>query len=207
MMSKESIQKRNEAFIGRVFGRLKVIEFSHVAKNHVTCWKCVCDCGKIGTFRRDGLMKGTTKSCGCLLRESVSLRMKGNKIRRKPKGESGFGMVLNSYRKKAEYSAQEFDNSDEFKTEFRRLTKMNCHYCGVEPRQVKRVEIDSYSTREAVENSEYVYNGIDRIDSNKGYVLGNIVSCCYHCNLAKSDYPVEEFREWLKRAYQHFCEW
>ena len=35
--------------------------------------------------------------------------------------------------------------------------------------------------------------GLDRVDSSKGYFLGNVVSCCRVCNQAKSDRTQQEF--------------
>jgi hypothetical protein len=35
--------------------------------------------------------------------------------------------------------------------------------------------------------------GLDRLDSNKGYEMGNVVSCCYICNTIKNEHlTVEE---------------
>lgn len=42
------------------------------------------------------------------------------------------------------------------------------------------------------------YNGLDRVDSNLGYVAGNVVPCCRWCNQAKSSRPVGEFLTWLR---------
>jgi hypothetical protein len=36
-------------------------------------------------------------------------------------------------------------------------------------------------------------NGIDRVDNNKGYMEGNVVTCCETCNLAKSSQNPQEF--------------
>ncbi len=36
-------------------------------------------------------------------------------------------------------------------------------------------------------------NGVDRVDSSRGYVKDNVVSCCKHCNLAKRDRTAEDF--------------
>jgi 5-methylcytosine-specific restriction endonuclease McrA len=44
-----------------------------------------------------------------------------------------------------------------------------------------------------------VGHGIDRINSNKGYVEQNVRPCCTQCNLAKNQYTEMEFREWLER--------
>lgn len=37
------------------------------------------------------------------------------------------------------------------------------------------------------------WNGIDRIDNNKGYITENCVTCCKHCNVAKNTQSQEEF--------------
>jgi len=53
--------------IGKRFGRLEVIGFSHT-EDERGYWKCRCDCGNetvvSGTSLRRG--RGATKSCGCL---------------------------------------------------------------------------------------------------------------------------------------------
>ena len=46
---------------------------------------------------------------------------------------------------------------------------------------------------------DYIYNGIDRVDSNIGYIFENCVPCCKLCNMAKKEYPVEEFKEWIAK--------
>jgi hypothetical protein len=59
-----------EDMAGRVFGRLTVLNFSHVAKKR-SYWRCVCGCvaGTVRIVRTDHLKSGNTKSCGCLQRE------------------------------------------------------------------------------------------------------------------------------------------
>ena len=63
---------------GMRFSRLTVISRAddYVAKNGatVTRWKCVCDCGTETIARAQNLVKGTTRSCGCLRREMAALR-------------------------------------------------------------------------------------------------------------------------------------
>lgn len=41
---------------------------------------------------------------------------------------------------------------------------------------------------------------LDRVDSNKGYIISNIVSCCKICNRAKSNMDIWDFVCWLKKA-------
>ena len=60
--------------------------------------------------------------------------------------------------------------------EFNTLIKEPCHYCNI--------------------IQERGFNGIDRLDSNTGYVLDNCVSCCKTCNFMKCSLSADVF---LKR--------
>jgi len=55
---------------GDIFGRLKVEEFSHKNKWYKRFWKCRCECGSICIVIEKSLLKGETKSCGCLRKET-----------------------------------------------------------------------------------------------------------------------------------------
>lgn len=41
---------------------------------------------------------------------------------------------------------------------------------------------------------QVIYNGIDRIDSSKGYKEENIVTCCKYCNNMKNNLSLEDFK-------------
>ena len=49
------------SIIGKKFGALTVLEYEGDSM-----WKCLCDCGNIKSVRRDSLITGNTKSCGCI---------------------------------------------------------------------------------------------------------------------------------------------
>lgn len=53
------------------------------------------------------------------------------------------------------------------------------------------------------EHGQFLFNGIDRIDSLKGYILENVVTCCYQCNYAKSDLDIEEFKNLVIMIYKN----
>lgn len=56
---------------GNRYGRLTVLnEDATVKISQKRKWICKCDCGKEKSIKQDGLMVGTTKSCGCLARET-----------------------------------------------------------------------------------------------------------------------------------------
>lgn len=63
---------------------------------------------------------------------------------------------------------------------FRTLINMECFYCG-----------------------KPAPNGIDRRDNSKGYIKGNCVACCKHCNYAKGDLSEEVFKIWIQRLVKN----
>lgn len=52
--------------VGQKFNQLTVLSFSHFAKEQYPHWLCQCDCGETKVVDQYKLVKGTTKSCGCL---------------------------------------------------------------------------------------------------------------------------------------------
>ena len=53
--------------VGNKYGRLLVVDRIRKFENNRwrTYYKCNCECGKTITTRNDGLVRGTTLSCGC----------------------------------------------------------------------------------------------------------------------------------------------
>ena len=60
---------RRKDRVGEKFGRLTIIEFSHVNAKYVSFWKCKCDCGNEVVVDVSSLVTGNTVSCGCYGRE------------------------------------------------------------------------------------------------------------------------------------------
>ena len=68
---------------GQRFGRLTVIKQAPALKkeyqystSYRTMWHCECDCGESVIVAGQNLIRGITKSCGCLRREHASRRLK-----------------------------------------------------------------------------------------------------------------------------------
>ncbi len=139
-------------------------------------WSCVCECGNVHKVRSTHLTNGAVKSCGCINKE---------------KGEnSGRTFLLAEYRCGARDRGLMWDLTIE---EFSTLTSSNCVYCGIEPRYEKITK----------HNKTYKYNGIDRIDSNIGYVTTNVVSCCGICNRGKSNMDNRAWEEHLNQLVKY----
>ena len=98
--------------------------------------------------------------------------------RRNP--DAGFKWFVQNYKKSAAQRGFAFALSDE---EMRDISSRECHYCGAPPSRVSRRGC----------HAPYVYNGIDRVDTERGYVPGNVVTCCFECNVMKGTLDVGKF--------------
>jgi 5-methylcytosine-specific restriction endonuclease McrA len=85
--------------------------------------------------------------------------------------------------------------------EYQNLIHQPCTYCGDIDSNVMR---DRLRIKVPISGTVVRYNGIDRIDSSKGYVTGNVVPCCKRCNIAKNDMTFDEWREWSQRLADNF---
>lgn len=182
--------------IGKRFGRLEVINFFEVRKKEAR-WRCRCDCGNEIIASTANLNKGHVTSCKCLqkeiCRETIKIAREYNKL---PEGESEFRCLYRDYRSNSEKKNRTFNLSLE---EFRSLASGNCFYCGVEP-----FNSTNHSERS---NGKFIYNGIDRVDNEKGYEKDNVVSCCKICNHAKHTLSQKEFMEYLYRITRKYKEY
>lgn len=159
-------------------------------KKGTTYYKCQCDCGKHRDVTVSELNRASVSSC-------TDCAKFGNSRLRVPAGESGFLNLFINYRNRAKTKNITF-NID--KDDFRVMTKLNCYYCNKEPSQAI---VCTSNSKVNAERSSYIYNGIDRIDSGKGYELENCVSCCKSCNMAKLVLGFDEFLSLVERIYKY----
>lgn len=132
------------------------------------------------------------RSCGCQKRNSSLWKSAGAKNRtwQLPSGQAAFNSLYASYKNRALRAGKQFELSIEH---FSALTKQPCSYCGSEPSQV----IKGLGKT----SGDYTYNGIDRVDSSKGYTPENVVPCCKLCNFMKLDHNKDEFLQHIKKIY------
>jgi len=192
---------RNKIIPGQRFGRLIVVRQTEVINSHHDrIWECLCDCGTPKHASTNHLRSKSTKSCGCLKRETDIAKGKiiqasGVLTTKKPFGEASFNVLYGQYRSNAKKRNIELGLTKE---EFKIFTKQNCFYCGIEPKQKC---IAHQTNPKHKTNGEYIYNGIDRCDSSKGYTLDNCVACCGKCNEAKNSLNVNEFYAYIEKVY------
>lgn len=67
------------SLVGQKFGKLTVLSINKRKKVYCIC---KCDCGKITQTRKDSLLNGHTKSCGCLQKDTAKkLKTKHNLVK------------------------------------------------------------------------------------------------------------------------------
>lgn len=185
--ARERGQKKVKNILGNVYGRLTVVELVEgVRRGRQRVWRCRCECGNEIQTTGSLLRNGHSRSCGCLRKE---LSVQRGRERALPPGKAAMNQLWSRYRRGSRSRKLGFSLERAF---FEKLVLSDCHYCGVEPRQVMK---DKYGR-----NGGLVYNGIDRVDPSKGYETDNVVACCHPCNRAKSDFAVDEFFAWAKRV-------
>lgn len=169
---------------GKKFGRWTVIKrvnpFSRVNGYK---WLCKCDCGTIRKVRGLGLRNGTSTSCGCYHKEIAGL---SNKL---DSGIASFRRKYHHYKSRSREIGRKWELTEE---QFKKITQKDCYYCGAKPNN---------RCGNKSGNGDYIYNGIDRVNNEKGYTIDNIVPCCKICNLGKRDLTVSEFKDWIGRVY------
>lgn len=173
---------------GVVFGKLRVVEETgRRCNNGYKVWRAICVCGEI--VERPSYRFVRTPG-----RRSVSTTCRKCAVigrPRNPGNESHINFLWNSVRKSA---AERHIGFHLTKEEAAQLFEGDCAYCGSSP--FLRVTTKNLA-------GMYAWNGIDRVDSDGSYVIGNVVSCCKVCNIAKNDMPLGEFEAWVARAYKH----
>lgn len=165
------------------FGKLVAIRFHRMVNGRAE-WECNCDCGNTHYVKAGELTRGKTQSCGCLRKQLAAKKLSAIRVNL-PEGEAGKRRLLREYKEGAKTRGLRWELED---LECESLFADTCYYCGSEPHQTI---------------NRFQYNGIDRVDNDKGYVSGNVVSCCKICNRAKRELPCTEFIDWLQKVVQY----
>lgn len=164
---------------GWTFGSLTVSGYSHYKKGHAY-WKCVCECGKTTTVARTNLTHRYHQSCGCLRDVSG----KSHKLWR------GCGDICSTWYSKLGVQSRRrgihIDVSLEHLWELFQNQNGCCALSGVSihfPNRYKNRGLEGCTA------------SLDRIDSSKGYVVGNVQWVHKDVNFMKHQLTQDRFLE------------
>lgn len=102
-------------------------------------------------------------------------------------------LMYAEYKTRAKKSGKTFSLTRE---EFYQLSQYNCYYCGTPPQLMSQRKLRNNKLK------PHPFNGIDRIDNNKGYTIGNCLTCCSLCNRMKSNTTVADFIQKINMIYK-----
>lgn len=179
----------NNNLIGKRFSKLIVIERTNntnISKSRPSgrvAYICKCDCGNEIIVNDKNLASGNTWCCGC----------ENNHIKYLPKIASAKMVWEISYNE-----GLSFDD-------FLKMSQENCFYCNSQPsNKINKFIIGKRkASKYSIDNGDFVYNGLDRIDQTKPHTKNNCVTCCWPCNDRKGTMSKDEFIIWLTNIYNH----
>jgi len=151
---------RRLSLAGRRFGKLKVIKLQRVSKKRAsTFWLAVCKCGDSTVVRGSALTSGAVRSCGCTSRRRGKLNH----------GWKGAGLISGSMWNKITDCASARNIP----------VRVSIGYCWkLFLRQNGKCALSGLPIKISASSEEH-FNGmttasLDRKDSSKGYVRGNL---------------------------------
>jgi CDP-6-deoxy-D-xylo-4-hexulose-3-dehydrase len=167
---------------GNKYGKLTAIKY-HRSTNGYIIWTFRCECGVEKILNTQKVKDGRIKTCGC------GKRLKQKSPLLKEYGHASSYFAYSIYRRGAKKRKLNFDITFE---EFKNICSQNCFYCGTSPSNILKSRNN---------NGDFIYNGIDRINSNIGYQKDNIRPSCFQCNRAKNTMSDIEFKNWINRTF------
>lgn len=160
-------------------------------------------------FRSGMCMSEIAKKRG-LKTSSVKTMLRHSGIRRRSKSETSAitsfsrlgtknipGFIISQWKGSARTRGREWNLTPEYLQALFDEQQGRCYYTGI-PMVVKRRRVEESAVR-----VNPLRMSLDRIDSSKGYVIGNVVLCSAFANYAKTDMPSEEFISLLRKAGQY----
>lgn len=165
---------------GRTFGHLRVLRMEQTAKSKNGSYRaiCLCDCGKEHETAAQSLMQGRTKSCGCDKSRYEKTRGK-NSVQFTGHEEIG-GKLWSTIQRRARNRNLDFDLAIE---DVWRLFVDQERKCAL-----SSLPLVFGSGRTSATTAS-----LDRIDSSRGYLLGNVQWVHKTVNIMKSTLPDEFF--------------
>jgi hypothetical protein len=186
---KDWVNDLSKERIGLKIGKWTIIQsINTIRKNGTTLIKylCKCECGIEKIFSFDKL-NNNKNYCGCCKKRPPPKYTPPKKVDRRCVAVT---KIFASIKKGALNRELSFLLT---KDEVAALIFSPCHYCG-NPHS-------NGCTMKDKNDGVYKYNGIDRVDSSRGYSIDNVVPCCKWCNYSKMSRSVDDFLSHIYDIY------
>jgi hypothetical protein len=166
--------------IGRRFSHLVVLERFKIRRaddQYRYMARCQCDCGKVTEVGIPSLLLGTTTSCGC--RRDQYEKISGKNSTSFTGFEEITGTLWGKIRKQAETRGLEFDIGLQYAWGLFQEQNGCCALTGIP------LTLEKFNQTAS----------LDRIDSSRGYVEGNVHWVYRSVNIMRNAYSIEHFTE------------
>jgi hypothetical protein len=174
----------DELHIGATFESLTIIGDSVKNIHGQYLWLCRCECGKELRVRAGSLLGGSTKSCGCR-------RLRNRKKHKNWRGYGDIsGVIWKRYYAGAKRRGIAWQISIEYGWKLFQDQGGKCALSG---------EPLSFAGSNSVSESETTAS-LDRIDSSKGYIEGNLQWVHKDVNIMKMDLSQVEFIDYCVKV-------
>jgi len=174
--------KIKDITVGLVFGKWTVLNLPYMklstkSGEKTSHTEVKCSCGVIKDVKSTSLIDTTSSGCGRC----------GDRYKRTDEQlmTTSINNIYLDYKGNAKARNYNFDLTLE---EFKKLIFQNCFYCNSAPSNIQKNK-----------HTQVLYNGVDRLDNNKGYIFCNCVTCCSTCNTMKLDHDVTDFLEHIQK--------
>ena len=169
-----SSDKPKHDLVGQRFGYLEVVQMARTSKSKGGVWRAICKCLNCGNPDFDAnvqnMIRGSVTSCGC--RKDHHMKMRGSSSPR----YTGYKEISGSYWGKVKKGALrrsiQFSISLEYAWKLFKEQDRRCYLSGLPLR------FRTYKNRDQTAS-------LDRIDSSKGYIQGNIAWAHKDVNVMK----------------------
>lgn len=192
------MRKQRQNIVGVRFGKLTVVRFVEKDVNGKLMWECKCECGNTAVVRGNDLRQQKIQSCGCVRKETCKQNIKQAHLKfPNTYGFTGIGDIpgqhIGQIRSGAFRRNIEYNVTKEYLWKLFQDQLGKCALTGIEIHFKCRK-----SGRERKPTAS-----LDRIDSNLGYVEGNVQWVHKDINNMKQHFGLEEFRRYCKMVVEY----
>ncbi len=169
---------------GKRFGRLVVTSKGVNTNDSNSVWNCLCDCGKSKKVYGRNLTCGKTQSCGCLHKAKVFKGM----------GDLS-GQYWSNIKVQAAKRRLKFEISIDYAWELFLNQNKKCALSGLD------IILDPNKMQNSRNKINIQTASLDRIDSSKGYIEGNVQWLHKDVNIMKNSLQEDRFIYLCKAIY------
>lgn len=170
---------------GLVFGELEVLRLDESTRGKKLKWYCLCGrCGNTVLIQGNNLSSGNSTTC-CADKK---------KVKQDNSNWSGYEDLSGTYWSSTKRGAQRRNLPFELTMEYCWQLYLN---------QDKKCALSGLPIAMHVKGERYGEASLDRIDSSKGYLIGNVQWVHKRINRIKMDMTDEEFIFLCHSVYQH----